>query len=333
VSEGGIAFDRDILTGYKISHKNGSIKIIDPQGKQAVNIGYFQCKQDKSSEDCVNLAKNIKAAGSSSIDSSNGKKFYKLAETSDRFVSNNDLRGYYFTPSNEQTLNTINQGIRFIDDQFIQEFYSQQIKSACKNSSIALDTVESVSLSFQGLQLVSEVAGQDSQGTGVDCKLQLSISEEPRFSLLLLTSKKTANSESSEDQTASSSSSNTDQKQTATGTPFKINTGNTLDFTSRREFSISYPSKSIAFESTNIKEDLGIKGLSCYSQTNIVAFKDQDSVNENPQVVVYECTTKLTKNSPELKNFIYHESESGLKFLIKSNNADRDNFAKNIIIK
>ncbi|HMT01110.1 MAG TPA: hypothetical protein PKC14_02180, partial [Candidatus Absconditabacterales bacterium] len=129
------------------------------------------------------------------------------------------------------------------------------------------------------------------------------------------------------------SSSNTDQKQTATGTPFKINTGNTLDFTSRREFSISYPSKSIAFESTNIKEDLGIKGLSCYSQTNIVAFKDQDSVNENPQVVVYECTTKLTKNSPELKNFIYHESESGLKFLIKSNNADRDNFAKNIIIK
>jgi predicted mannosyl-3-phosphoglycerate phosphatase (HAD superfamily) len=97
---------------------------------------------------------------------------------------------------------------------------------------------------------------------------------------------------------------------------FPINLEKALTFTSSRGYSIVFPSSNIAYEAVNVREDLGLPGVNCSSQMDVVKFSDKELLHEDPKISIYTCSIKGTLNN--LGNtLIQKTAESGTEFIIQ----------------
>ena len=78
---------------------------------------------------------------------------------------------------------------------------------------------------------------------------------------------------------------------------FPINLEKTMTFTSNRGYAIIFPSSNIAYEATNVDEDLGLPGVRCSSQMNVTKFSEKASLTDSPKVKVFTCSIKGTLNN------------------------------------
>jgi hypothetical protein len=117
-------------------------------------------------------------------------------------------------------------------------------------------------------------------------------------------------------------------------TQFKINLEKPLTYTTKAGRSVVFPSMNIAYESSNVSTDAGVKGASCRAQTNVIAYKDRETIAENATLHVYDCTLKgEPSNLPDDVRVIRPDGDDKKAFIVKVIDPAWVKFANNIQIQ
>ncbi len=94
---------------------------------------------------------------------------------------------------------------------------------------------------------------------------------------------------------------------------------------------MTFPSSNISYTSDTADEDFGQAGVRCPYATKVIQYKDRDNLQSAPAVIVYECSFKKEFQLPGQDHILKELGDK--KFVIKVNNPDWFDFAKNISIE
>lgn len=112
---------------------------------------------------------------------------------------------------------------------------------------------------------------------------------------------------------------------------FAINLEKPFVFTSNRGHTISFPSQNIAFAQSEVTQDVLLAALNCYAQQNIVSYANKVILENNPSVVLYECTRAPEEGSLPTQYVVY-VTENTRNFIAHVLDGAWRDFANNITI-
>jgi hypothetical protein len=112
---------------------------------------------------------------------------------------------------------------------------------------------------------------------------------------------------------------------------FPINLEKAMTYTSNKWYSVIFPSSNIAYDSSNVDEDLGLPGVRCSTQMNVIKYSDKANLDVSPTIKVFTCNIKGTLNNLG-NSMIQKTSANWMKFLIQIMDPARAEFAANIQI-
>ena len=225
-----------------------------------VKISFFKCNNN-----CKATKKQFERLGFNKFVNDNGVTFYKLPETDDYEVLNDEY-GYYFKP--------LKQNIYFLINAFslvdTKKLKLDVIKNTCKNDQIQLENILDINSTWDTYNVV----WVDTNANKVLCVLDISKSDNGYVWKLKKLDFLRDN--------------------TSTQT---INEDDYLVYKSRWYGYKVYMPKSVKYESKLINENFGISGLDCKQVVNIADWKTWKL--SDPDVKIYYCKSQLSKELVE----------------------------------
>lgn len=74
---------------------------------------------------------------------------------------------------------------------------------------------------------------------------------------------------------------------------FPVNSEKTMSYNSSRgEYRMIFPSANISYTSNTIDEDFGQVGVRCRYAIKVIDYKNKESIQTSPKVIIYECSFK-----------------------------------------
>jgi len=253
-----------------------------------VKISFFSCNWT-----CDSMRKQFERLGFNKFVNDNGVTFYKLPETDDYEVLNDEY-GYYFKPLKPNIYFLIN-AFSLVDTRKLK---LDVIKNTCKNDQIRLENILDVNFTWNTYTIV----WVDTNANKVNCVLNISKSD----SWYVWQLKKLdflRNTVSSQD---------------------NLKEDNYLVYTSRGYGYKVYMPKSVKYESKLIDENFGIAGLNCKQVVKIADWKTGKL--SDPDVKVYYCKSQLSKELVEnglainYKNYKVIQKQNKLFIILYKNN-------------
>lgn len=111
---------------------------------------------------------------------------------------------------------------------------------------------------------------------------------------------------------------------------FPINLEKSKTFASRRGHNVTFPSSNISYGEQNLSSGLGLNGVRCFAQMNVIAYKNKDMLDSSPALRIYQCTIKDGSEIPA--GFRRVTASEDKDFLIEVADPSWTNFANNVQI-
>ena len=326
--DAGIYLSLSALQKYALENQwvGWELKLQNALTSQSITIAYFKCSTSSSNTNCSALQKTFSTDPSKTFTTSHGDKFYKSSDVNSRFMTNGNLFGYFINDIPDNEVSDVANALLFPNTQYVQDTLLPGIASLCTDGTDTITTVKTNTLNIDTNGLVLTLRGDVTNGSAT-CKIYLDPSNPALWQKLSFTVATTASSSDivwTNPQTSSA-------KPIPSGQQFPINLEKTLSFTSSRGHTITFPSSKISYSAVAVDEDLGIAGLRCSSQMNVVDYANDAFVETNPAVKVFECKSK-TAVTNIASNLIAIPLSDGRTFIIEIIDSARTNFANNISI-
>ncbi len=347
----GIGFDLSISDGYTVEQQADEIVLIDlesgNQPETVLTIAPFICKAGDSLKDCSALQASFNERGNETYVTAHDITFYNLTETKTR-VAFNKGRWYYVTPTEENQFTSFIDLMSYMSQERIQQAATENIATYCRDINQTMTQVTSTEFDYQpnGIVVVS-MRGLDSYDNEVGCQVAVrlgnslkvvpvnftptegAVSTKP--TQVVVTGSTTATPTWSTTSTTTTTTPQTDtgddNTQEIADTPWitppvqettPTNYDGWLSHPSVRWYTIYFSNKSISFAGKIIdKIDLGISGLSCNYELNIIQWQRAEEVDINPDVVVYECKGAPSNSQLAAKNLQHIGTTGDLVFIAK----------------
>lgn len=311
--------------------ENGVLKVKNLVTNQVLQVSYFVCKKSDPNKDCDQLQKNISASAEKKISTAYAANLYKLEWVSSRYFSNGNNYGYFINDIPEEEVVAFVHAIVLPTEYYIKNTLLSKIQTLCTDGDSSLTKVlsQTSSVDLNGLVVNLQWPTFD---WSASCKLFIDPSlAAGAIKISYITNTMTSwdeeNNKDEDEKTSVPSFSDID----SSVKQFPINLEKVLSFTSNKWYTIVFPSSNIAYEAINVREDLGLPWVNCFSQMNVVKFSDKNFLHEDPKISIYTCTIKGTLNN--LGNtFIQKTSENGMEFIIQIVDWARFDFANAIEI-
>ncbi len=356
-----IWFEDSFYEDHNVDYQWQNIIISTKSGENLVNIEYFVCKNDLSAEDCDKSSELFDDNSNTMIASSYWLKADKLPEIDSWFMQNGEV-WYYINDVDQQVVKNIISKIIPVNEWYIKNNIKSQSTNICKDQSSRLDKITEYELK-NNTAIVIKIDGTDQNGSQVKCALKIEPNNLELLDFEVLdtvvntwtnqtwTNIDDANTDDQEDtQTQTWTVTNqtwTVENQTWTVenqtwdnstqqidfdvSQFPLKQDKSVEFSSRRWHTITFPSPSIAYSEVNVSETFDQNWVSCFASMNVTDYDEKDSVETNPSVQIFECTVKNGFDDSD-KSLIY-KTIWDKSFVIKINDGAWYDFANNIQIR
>ena len=327
ISQAGIYLPAEFGTKYTIlDQTNGIFKVQNISTNQTISVSYFVCKISDPNKNCAQLQKNISTTAEKTNATSYGVSLYKLEWVTSWFFTNNNLYGYFINDVSEQEAMDVANAFILPSPYYIQHTLLSKLQTLCTDWSTSLIQVTTHALGVDTNWLIVNIQWPTADGSAI-CKVAIDPSQAAGGSKI---------SYISNTSTTATDTSTTTKKPTITidtsVKQFPINLEKTMTFTSsKRWYSIVFPSSNIAYEALNVDEGLDLPGVRCSSQMNVTKFADKATMTTDPKVKIFSCSIKGTLNNIG-NSIIQKTSANGIQFLIQIMDPAWAEFATNIQI-
>lgn len=345
--EVGLGFDLSISDGYVVEQQAEDLLLIDMGGNQpetVLTISPFVCKAWDNLKDCQALQTKFTESGNETYVSTHNITFYNLTETKTRVAFNKGY-GYYVTPTEENLFASFIDFMSYMSQERIQEAATKEISTLCKDINQTMTEVTSSEFSYQtnGIVVVT-LRGFDANQQTVGCEIAVRLGNSLKVALVRFTPTAGGSVIQQDNPQLPTPPSQptlptgtTDTQAPLTGTvqqvpDFSDNEGvqppapqetpesyeNRLSYTSVRGYIVYFSNKSISYAGQIIDtNDLGVDGLSCSYQLNVIQWSRADQIDTNPDLIMYECTGSPSASALASKNLVQVGSAGDLLFVVK----------------
>jgi hypothetical protein len=300
------------------------------------------CEKWSSTRDCENIEKIFNRFDT--FVSSNWIKYYKIPETNRYFFSNH-LLWYNITANSNLDIWFLSQYIDYFNLNKLEELLNKHISPYCTDENNTMTNVDNFNYyfdwnTFDSLKL--KILGTDKNLNKLECKLKINLWNPITTEFSELNNswiKKTSwikNKESEIINVINKPKTADNDTVILNETDETINRSKYLEFTSKRWYTIYFPSKSIAFQTFTINESLWITWIECNLKINIVNYKEKWKLWTNPDVEIFDCKSSLDtewiNNFLEWTNMVYKPFKEK-QFIVRYNNINYKDFANNIFFE
>lgn len=360
--QAGIYFPANFFNQFKLLNQGewGVIKVKNIWSTQELSIKYFACDKSDASKNCDQLEKQFANAGEKSFQTVNGVVMYKLYEVESRFARSN-YRGYFINNVNESEVASLVQYMKVVNNELVDETIKPNISKLCQTGWQVMESLQDYTITKQWNEIIVNLNWESEEGS-IACKVWLNpnlvqwatvidttfkAAEVNTWDIVDTNTWATADLETGEskeidgnDGTLNLDDLNYNEQEENTeddlaaydGEQFPINLEKTLIFKSHRWHTIIFPSSNISYAGVNISSDLGVEGVNCFSQMNVVKYgTSEEDRDAHPSVKIYECSIK--------GNFVWTNKYRQIDvwddrhFIIETVDPARANFADHIEIK
>lgn len=310
--------------------EGGVLKVQNLSNNQIIQIVYFACKTSDPNKNCSQLKENIWSSAEKTVSSSRGDKLYKLEGITSWYFSNGNYYGYFINDMPEQEVIDVVNAFVLPTETYVKNTLLSNIQTLCEDGTTSLMNVENYSLGIDLNGLYATLQWPTADGSA-SCKIFIDPSKAvwwAKVSYITNTPSASAVDTGSVVDTSSAVVSNLD----TSVKQFPINLEKSMTFSSTSKwYSIIFPSSNIAYEASNIGDDLWLPGVRCSTQMNVTKFADKLTLNEDPKVKIFTCTIKGTLNNLG-NDMIQKEAANWTKFIIQIMDSAWIDFATNIQI-
>lgn len=333
ISQAGIYLPADFGTKYTLLNnwENGELRVQNIATNQIIAITYFACKKTDPNKNCSQLQQNIWGSAEKTLSTSYGITLYKLEWVTSWFFANGNYYGYFINDIPEQEVIDVTNALILPSDYYVQNTLLPKLQALCTDGLTSLMQVTTHSLGVDLNWLYADLQWPTADGSAT-CKVFIDpsqaawgtkisyISNTPTVSGNTATTTPTTTTP-----TTTTSTIDTSVKQ------FPINLAKAMTYTSNKWYSVVFPSSNIAYDSSNVDEDLGLPGVRCSTQMNVIKYSDKANLDVSPTVKVFSCNIKGTLSNL-WNSIIQKTAANGMNFLIQIIDPARADFANNIAI-
>jgi len=294
ISEAWIFFGESFFDKYLVSNVSSSnISLKNLDNNQNVDISYFRCNTSNSDQNCRLLNETFSKTSEKDFTTSNWVIFYKLQSMNSRYFSNNNLFWYFINDVLESELIKLSDYIVLPNRLYVDYNIIPNISRLCVKDGVNMASHNSYDIILENNKLLVSIQWSNISGK-VNCKLvvdPLSLFKANLQDIKFEVEEKNEKSEKLDEDTSSFVSNvlvwDPNVKQ------FPINLDNTMEFiSSTRWYKMIFPSKNIAFVSTNVEYDFGQLWVNCFIQMNVVSYPNKEKLNIEPAIKIYECNIR-----------------------------------------
>ncbi|MBU0626138.1 hypothetical protein KKG31_08025 [Patescibacteria group bacterium] len=125
---------------------------------QQITVDYFVCKKGDSNTDCAQLKKNFKNMTEKTVTTDNKDAYYKLADLTSRFVTN-DLFGYFINDIPDTEVENMIKYIVLPNPNYVKETVAGMIPLLCTDGVMTLEETTSTSLTLENNKVTLNAVG------------------------------------------------------------------------------------------------------------------------------------------------------------------------------
>lgn len=328
ISLAGIYLPAEFWTKYTVLNQweNNVLKVQNIATSQTISIKYFACKKSDPNTNCSQLQQNISASAEKTVSTPYATTLYKLEWVTSWFFTNGDNYGYFINDVPEQEVIDVADAFIVPNEYYINNSLLSKIQTLCSDGSTSLTQVTTHSLGIDANGLIINIQWSTADGSAT-CKVLVDPSQAAGGTKISYIS----NTPTTE--TAATTTTTTPIKIDTSVSQFPINLEKTMTFTSsKRGYSILFPSMNIAYEALNVDENLDLPGVRCSTQMNVTKFSDKATMSDSPKVRIFSCSIKGTLNNL-WNSIIQKTSANWIQFLIQIMDPAWAEFANNITIE
>ena len=339
----GLYFSEEFFQKYSLVNEWdwSLLKIKDLETNIIHSINYFKCDtKPQSSENCEYLRDFYSTTSNSSLVDKYGVSYYKDAESSSRFFSNDSVFGYKINNEDESFMRDLSTLMTVVNKKYVEKNVWSNISKLCSLWHTSIQKITDSNISYKNSELWYYVTWTDANENIVTCELKInpSLSNNAQVTNIEITDKKewTIDEEKKEESEEKDENTDGEKKEEAAKIwdpnveQFPINLEKKLTFTSSRGHSFIFPSSNIAYQWVSAGEDFGQVWVNCFSAMNVVKYPDKELVETQPSVIIYECTVKNSFDDSD--NTLIYRNVWDKHFVIKIVDSAWVDFANNIEI-
>ncbi len=366
--EMGIRFDEEFSHAYTITEQTPNKVVFQKSGEALTfSIVNFACQQSNDSKNCDTLVETFIQSAEQKIVNPIALTIYKLSEVKSWFFTNNK-QWYYINNAPEHEVKQIANHLFVNNEWHTKNVILENLAEYCADEQVILHKYDTYTLKQENNKQYVEVEYNAKDTGKVFCKLELSgkevlvreftydpyEEEQEKNTEDKTTWESEENQETSEKQSVNDDNkdtqdtdeiqqedTNNEQKENEWDTQdtdfditveqIKLRPEKALTFNSARGHKITFPSPNIAYQEVTSSESFGQEGVHCFAELNVIHYKNQERVNETPDVQVYECNVKNSFDESK-KNMIYKKVDTK-HFVIKINNPAWYDFAQAVTVQ
>lgn len=335
-------FGEDFFKKYSLVNEwDGSyLKIKNLDTNIIYSINYFKCDtKAQSSENCEYLRDFYSTTNISLVDKY-GVSYYKDAESTSRFFSNDSTFGYKVSNEDESFIRDLSTLMTVVNKKYVEKNVLSNISKLCTLWHASIQTVKDSNLAYKNGEFWYYVTGSDANENIITCELKINpmLSNNAQVTNIeIIDSQAWSIDEDKNEETEKKDDKAEEEKKEESAKiwdpnveQFPINLEKKLTFTSSRWHSFVFPSSNIAYQWVSAGEDFGQVWVNCFSAMNVVKYADKEFVETDPNVIIYECTVKNSFNDSD--NTLIYKKIWDKHFVIKIVDPAWVDFANNIEI-
>lgn len=252
-----------------------------------------------------------------------------------RFATNG-VYGYFIKDATETTVEQLTNYLVLPSQASVQERIVPYISDLCRDDMHYMTTVSETKIIAKGNDIMVLFEGTPEGSGSADCEVKVDFSHAQGGEIVSFEAKVSdeAMVQTGEEEQQMTPPPVLQQDGTlevpADVDQFPINLEKSKTFSSRRGHNVTFPSSNISYGEQNMSSGLGLNGVRCFAQMNVIAYKNKDMLDSSPALRIYQCTIKDGSELPA--GFRRVTASEDKDFLIEVADPSWTNFANNVQI-
>lgn len=346
LSEAGILFLPSFYEKYTTrgDWKNGEIIVENPESNEEFVINYFRCNPADPNRNCKWLTETFSNNNAQSFVTSEWDVYYKQSEVQSWFVANWDWRGVFINDVPDDEIFELKDMIKFANKKNIDEWIKFRAMRICQWSGEKLQNIKKSEINLKQEWLIVTVSW-DGMEKEMTCQILVDFNSPAKWELQSLTiwEDVVVSDESEEEKTEEAIQEEKKDESQVSATAFDTNVPQfqlkkecienpgkegCLKYESVRwGYILNFPSPSISFVVSPIKENFGRNDLNCSYVINVIKITEKENLEISPAIRVYECQWSIEKSwAPGI--VVYSTLDK--KFVVQMNDWAWNDFSMNL---
>ena len=328
--------------------ENGEIRIQNIESWKEIALNYFRCNSSDPNRNCKWLSETFANNNAQSFVTSEWDIFYKQSETQSRFVANGDWWWIFINDVSDDVVFELKDLVKFANEKNMNERIKSRAMKICQSNEEKLQKINNSEISLKQEWLIVTVSG-DGIEKQMTCQILVDFSLPAKWKLQSLTigddvvvSNEKEEVKTEEVKTEENKEEKKEEWQIS-ATAFDTNVpqfqlkkecvenpgkeGCVKYESARGGYILHFPSPSISFSVSPVKEDFGRNDVKCSYVINVIKYSEKENLEISPSVRIYECDWSVSESWAQ-EIVVY--STLGRKFVVQMNDGAWKDFSMNL---